>query len=90
MFAVVKNAENQFYSVRATWIRKNEEDGKFYAFYPAESKMQKYLEKGVDIKSTWKSQEVDVQLDNIEGNIKYLFFFSNSFIKIIHSFYFYL
>lgn len=86
MFAVVKNSENQFYSIRSAWLKKNDDDGKFYAFYPAESKMQKYLDKGIDVKSSWKSQEVEVQLDNIEGNTKFLIFCTNSLYNIIFLF----
>ena len=87
MFAVVKNSQNQFYSIRSAWLKINDENGKYYAFYPAECKMQKYLEKGVEIKSSWKSQEVEVQLDNIEGTTKYCTYFTVQ-IRLLKLFFF--
>ena len=73
MYAVVKNQKNAYYTVCKSWLSQIDEDGKLYVFYPATAKMKKSLEKLSQIKDNWKYEEVEIQINDIEG--KYFFLF---------------
>jgi hypothetical protein len=69
MFTVVKNKDNAYYTVCKAWLSQIDEDEKLYTFYP-NTKMKKHLEKGAQVKDNWKFEEVEVQLNDIEGMYK--------------------